>query len=504
MKNLLLVLMLSFLAFSGFSQGNQNGNIGYLDPDSLTNITISGLAIVDTSNSSAKYYLDEDGDGNAEYFLNFGPYWYEPDSSAAMRPVDGDSISIYGGLVDSCRYSSIPFPVVIVYEIDGELWRDPFEPLWSHMGRHNHHGGSHGYAYGWRNDSLASIQATGAVILDTTFINTHYYLDEDYDGNPNYVLNFGPPWYEPQDSTLVRPEEGDIITVAGGLVERTYFPMIIVFELNGQTWRDSTLMQSNLGGQWIYRHMNQYRYIYAPYDSGDGMHVGPGWHNQTGPDSLYCQMLQLYPQNIPNTGNQNVFAGYEIGVFNRNNSNLMFQNHSTGGCLNFASQVQFQFHYNNIQLNGNNIDESTIKVKGWDNTINDWVTINNAVLDMQTNTISYSSSTVYSSIILAGNTEVTIVDEDPAMNPGEFILNQNYPNPFNPVTNIEFLLTNDTKVVLTIYNVLGEKLFEVLNQNMNAGLHTIQFNAKSLPSGIYFYELKTGNKNDVMKMTLLK
>jgi len=123
---------------------------------------------------------------------------------------------------------------------------------------------------------------------------------------------------------------------------------------------------------------------------------------------------------------------------------------------------------------------------------------------MQTNTISYSSSTVYSSIILAGNTEVTIVDEDPAMNPGEFILNQNYPNPFNPVTNIEFLLTNDTKVVLTIYNVLGEKLFEVLNQNMNAGLHTIQFNAKSLPSGIYFYELKTGNKNDVMKMTLLK
>ena len=155
-------------------------------------------------------------------------------------------------------------------------------------------------------------------------------------------------------------------------------------------------------------------------------------------------------------------------------------------------------------LNGNNINESTVEVKAWDNTINDWVTINNAILDMQSNTITYSSLTVYGSIILTGDPEVTIVDEDPTMNPGEFVLKQNYPNPFNPVTNIEFTLTNDTKVVLNIYNVLGEKLFEVLNKNLNAGLHTIQFDGKYLPSGIYFYELKTGNKSDVMKMTLLK
>jgi len=282
MKFLRIFLVLSILTLSAFAQGNSNGSNGCLDPDSLVLVTVTGYAIVDTSYQCAKYFLDEDGDGVAEYRLNFGPVWYEPDSSLAIRPAVSDSIWVFGALVNQTEFCSIDsLPMVVVFEINDEFWRDPFEPLWTNMGHHHQH--SHGYAFGWRNDSLISVQVSGLVILDTAFVNTHYFLDEDEDDLPDYVLNFGPPWYEPVDSTLSRPVEGDFISITGGLINRTNLPMIIVYEINGEIWRDSTLMANNLGGKWIYRYMNQNRHVHAPFDTSDGFVVSPGWHGGQGP-----------------------------------------------------------------------------------------------------------------------------------------------------------------------------------------------------------------------------
>ena len=81
---------------------------------------------------------------------------------------------------------------------------------------------------------------------------------------------------------------------------------------------------------------------------------------------------------------------------------------------------------------------------------------------------------------------------------------QNYPNPFNPTTQITYQLPSVGFVNLTIYNLIGQKTAVLVNQQQTAGEYTVEFNANNQPSGIYFYELKTGKFNSVKKMILLK
>lgn len=88
--------------------------------------------------------------------------------------------------------------------------------------------------------------------------------------------------------------------------------------------------------------------------------------------------------------------------------------------------------------------------------------------------------------------------------PMQFELAQNYPNPFNPGTNIKFTLPQSSEVTLKVYNALGQEVASLINRFMEAGSHTINFNATSLNSGIYFYRLNAGQFSEVRKMTLIK
>ena len=88
--------------------------------------------------------------------------------------------------------------------------------------------------------------------------------------------------------------------------------------------------------------------------------------------------------------------------------------------------------------------------------------------------------------------------------PNDFSLKQNYPNPFNPSTNIEFSVANTSRVELSIYNMLGEKVYEILNKEFGPGNYITTFDAQNLSSGTYIYSLKTNNRIITKKMTLLK
>jgi hypothetical protein len=93
--------------------------------------------------------------------------------------------------------------------------------------------------------------------------------------------------------------------------------------------------------------------------------------------------------------------------------------------------------------------------------------------------------------------------------PARFALIQNYPNPFNPTTKISFNLAVDSKVSLTVYNLLGQEITKLANGNYSAGIHEVTFNATNLNSGVYFYRLTaTGNNGQsfasVKKMILTK
>ncbi|MCX6133926.1 MAG: T9SS type A sorting domain-containing protein [Ignavibacteriales bacterium] len=83
-------------------------------------------------------------------------------------------------------------------------------------------------------------------------------------------------------------------------------------------------------------------------------------------------------------------------------------------------------------------------------------------------------------------------------------LGQNFPNPFNPSTVLSFRLSAVSFASLRVFNVLGEEVATLVNEVRPAGTHTVQWNANSLPSGIYFYRLQAGTCTDTKKMTLLR
>ena len=88
--------------------------------------------------------------------------------------------------------------------------------------------------------------------------------------------------------------------------------------------------------------------------------------------------------------------------------------------------------------------------------------------------------------------------------PNEFALYQNYPNPFNPATNIKFALPKAAKVTLLVYNLLGEKVATLLNEDKEAGFYDVQFNASNFSSGVYIFRLTAGDFVQTKKMTLMK
>ena len=85
-----------------------------------------------------------------------------------------------------------------------------------------------------------------------------------------------------------------------------------------------------------------------------------------------------------------------------------------------------------------------------------------------------------------------------------FVLNQNYPNPFNPETVISWQLAVDSHVNLTIYNVVGQRVAILVDEQKPAGTHSVKFDASRLASGIYYYKAQAGNYQEMKKMLLLR
>lgn len=108
----------------------------------------------------------------------------------------------------------------------------------------------------------------------------------------------------------------------------------------------------------------------------------------------------------------------------------------------------------------------------------------------------------YSKVITVDISNITSVEE---AIPVEYSLSQNYPNPFNPNTTIKFGLPETGIVDLKVYNILGEKIAQLINKEMSAGYHTVNFGSNSMPSGIYIYTINVESKfSSVKKMLLIK
>ena len=86
----------------------------------------------------------------------------------------------------------------------------------------------------------------------------------------------------------------------------------------------------------------------------------------------------------------------------------------------------------------------------------------------------------------------------------KFELMQNYPNPFNPNTNIEFRISDRVFVSLKVYNILGDEIATLVNEEKSAGVYEVVFDATGLSSGMYLYKLHAGSFFETKKMILMK
>lgn len=149
-------------------------------------------------------------------------------------------------------------------------------------------------------------------------------------------------------------------------------------------------------------------------------------------------------------------------------------------------------------------------------TLSDTVTIvDSLTFGEQTKDISMgrlpdgSSTWEFFSLTSAGasNNEGTVVSVEADENEtiiSKYELGQNYPNPFNPSTIISFSIPESGLVALKVFNVLGQEVAELVNEIKTAGSYKVSFNASTLTTGIYLYQIQSGTFSDTKKLLYLK
>ncbi|NUM74644.1 hypothetical protein HUU40_09800, partial [candidate division KSB1 bacterium] len=177
------------------------------------------------------------------------------------------------------------------------------------MGGHGWHNGYHGMDWP---DTLRTLTVSGTVRVDSLphagfmhnldYQQALYYLDINSDSKADHLLMFGPWWYQPNNGAK-RPNNGDVVTITGGVMTNYTPSMLVVFTINGLKWRDRIGPPAWSGG-WMHRNAMDSTRIYCPTDSSSWMHIPPGsiGMGMMWPDSIYCQFEWMHPDSLPVNG----------------------------------------------------------------------------------------------------------------------------------------------------------------------------------------------------------
>jgi hypothetical protein len=254
---------------------------------------------------------------------------------------------------------------------------------------------------------------------------------------------------------------------------------VLVFRLVGQVWQmQDTLIASDA-------HFDD-RFGYSVSIDGDYIAVGANEHND------------------------GIGAAY---IFKRDGSNWVEEEIIVDGQIpaGFGTSVSIKADY--LVISASVYSGPICYLNIYNKVLNDWVLVYH---DEQSGVYGYQTAISNNFILsayhwVAQYNEVNIyegfsisdVDENDQL-PNEFKLSNNYPNPFNPATKIKYTIPELNYVTLKVYDVLGNEIGTLVNNEKPAGIYEVEFNGIDLPSGIYFYRLQAGNYFDTKKMVLLK
>ncbi|MBZ0182570.1 MAG: family 10 glycosylhydrolase [Melioribacteraceae bacterium] len=160
------------------------------------------------------------------------------------------------------------------------------------------------------------------------------------------------------------------------------------------------------------------------------------------------------------------------------------------------------------------VDQSNLQLKGWHKIgtakfsegLKSFVTLDNSLLENGKYLVA-DAVMIMINRKLSPDVIVSVEDSEKEITqnvPSKFMLEQNYPNPFNPTTSIEYSVPSSEYVSLKVYDVLGNEVASLVNENKTAGSYRIDFNASTLSSGVYFYKITAGNYTETKKMMLIK
>lgn len=376
-------------------------------------------------------------------------------------------------------------------------WSDP---SWDHDGWHY---------MNWPTTTV-EIELQGTISVDSIMFMPHYYLDVDNDQTLDYQLGFGPYWYEPASGALW-PQTGDDVTLKGWLQEYGVLPFVVVSEINGLVWRDSTGVPPWSGG-WIHRNSPNNEFVYCPTDSLSWLNFVPGcmmgMMGMMFPDSIFAQFEILHPDSLPALFDSTCFVGFHLNILDDNLNPMMGgrQGRWGGMMMGFRLGIGHNFHFSNdmLALRGIN-NPQEISLRYYDSQ-NGWRPVSNYKVDYQKNTVSFSSTNTQSYYALSAISGQTDAKDKSAarQQPNSYSLYQNFPNPFNPQTTIRFDLPKGERVKLTVYNTFGHQVAKLIDGYKQAGTHEVVFNANRLASGIYYYKIETGNLTFSKKMVLVR
>ncbi len=164
-----------------------------------------------------------------------------------------------------------------------------------------------------------------------------------------------------------------------------------------------------------------------------------------------------------------------------------------------------------MTTNNINILRTTNAGAAWD-TLQNYLTLNEVLKNIEffNSNISYGISSNHIYYTNDGWVTYSIVDsivtnvESQQSVPTQFTLYQNYPNPFNPTTVISYQLPVSSNVSIKVYDLLGREVAVLVDEYKSAGRYKVEFNAFSLASGVYYYQLKSGSFINSKKMILMR
>lgn len=194
--------------------------------------------------------------------------------------------------------------------------------------------------------------------------------------------------------------------------------------------------------------------------------------------------------------NVQISASDSIHFGEKDRGELLFQNY--GNSMNYDLQLRYaspnggmNFLHLSIPMAQNSAHQ----------IVPDWTDLNNEPVTIL---IDLGNDGTFDDTIFVKNQVTNIEDEGSLLSPDSYNLTQNYPNPFNPTTSIRYSIPKRSNVTLKVYDILGNEIAILVNEEKDRGVYTVTFNAVDLASGIYFYTLRADGFVQTKKMLLIK